>query len=49
MSPPRLPTGTVTFLFTDIENSTPLWEKYPEVMKFVLAKHDFYSEGSCRN
>ena len=41
MSPPRLPTGTVTFLFTDIENSTPLWEKYPEVMKFILAKHDF--------
>ena len=35
-----LPTGTVTFLFTDIENSTPLWEKYPEEMKSALAKHD---------
>ena len=34
------PTGTVTFLFTDIENSTPLWEKYPEAMKSALAKHD---------
>jgi len=35
-----LPTGTVTFLFTDIENSTPLWEQYPEEMKSALAKHD---------
>src|SRR5688572_24599765 len=35
-----LPTGTVTFLFTDIEGSTQLWEKHPEAMKAVLAKHD---------
>lgn len=35
-----LPSGTVTFLFTDIENSTSLWEKYPETMKSALAKHD---------
>ena len=35
-----LPSGTVTFLFTDIENSTPMWEKYPEAMKSALAKHD---------
>lgn len=35
-----LPTGTVTFLFTDIEGSTRLWEKYPEGMKTALAKHD---------
>ena len=35
-----LPTGTVTFLFTDIEGSTKLWEKYPETMKSALAKHD---------
>jgi len=35
-----LPKGTVTFLFTDIENSTPLWEQYPEEMKSALAKHD---------
>jgi predicted ATPase/class 3 adenylate cyclase/tetratricopeptide (TPR) repeat protein len=35
-----LPTGTVTFLFTDIEGSTQLWEKYPEGMKGALAKHD---------
>jgi len=36
----NLPSGTVTFLFTDIENSTPLWDKYPEAMKSALAKHD---------
>ncbi|HEX9839655.1 MAG TPA: adenylate/guanylate cyclase domain-containing protein, partial [Anaerolineales bacterium] len=36
----NLPSGTVTFLFTDIEGSTQLWEKYPESMPVVLAKHD---------
>ena len=35
-----LPSGTVTFLFTDIEGSTKLWEKYPEPMKRALARHD---------
>ncbi len=34
------PTGTVTFLFTDVEASTRLWETYPEAMKDALAKHD---------
>ncbi len=37
---PNPPTGTVTFLFTDIEGSTALWEKYPEAMKPALARHD---------
>jgi predicted ATPase/class 3 adenylate cyclase len=37
----RLPSGTVTFLFTDIEGSTQLWERHPEAMKEALAKHDF--------
>ncbi len=39
MSSP-LPTGTITFLFTDIEGSTELWEKYPHAMKTALAAHD---------
>ncbi|HMX21252.1 MAG TPA: adenylate/guanylate cyclase domain-containing protein, partial [Anaerolineales bacterium] len=36
----ELPFGTVTFLFTDIEGSTKLWEQHPEAMKTALAKHD---------
>ena len=36
----KLPTGTVTFLFTDIEGSTRLWEQYPEAMGKALARHD---------
>ena len=35
-----IPSGTVTFLFTDIEGSTKLWEQYPEPMKRALARHD---------
>jgi len=35
-----LPTGTVTFLFTDLEGSTRLWEQHPEEMKAALARHD---------
>jgi predicted ATPase/class 3 adenylate cyclase len=35
-----LPSGTVTFLFTDLEVSTRLWEEYPDAMKAVLARHD---------
>ena len=34
------PTGTVTFLFTDIEGSTVLWQTYPNAMQTVLARHD---------
>ena len=34
------PSGTVTFLFTDIEGSTQLWEQHPEAMKPALARHD---------
>lgn len=39
-NPHNLPSGTVTFLFTDIEGSTKLWERYPEAMKTALARHD---------
>jgi predicted ATPase/class 3 adenylate cyclase len=37
---PELPTGTVTFLFTDVEGSTRLWEEFPEAMQSALARHD---------
>src|SRR5262245_20166284 len=35
-----LPSGTVTFLFTDIEGSTKLWEQHPQAMRSALARHD---------
>ena len=34
------PSGTVTFLFTDIEGSTRRWEAEPAAMKQALARHD---------
>jgi predicted ATPase/class 3 adenylate cyclase len=36
----QLPTGTVTFLFTDLESSTRLWEQYPEAMNAALGRHN---------
>ena len=36
----QLPSGTVTFLFTDIEGSTRLWEAHPDAMRPALARHD---------
>ena len=35
-----LSTAAVTFLFTDIEGSTRLWEYYPQAMRAALARHD---------
>jgi predicted ATPase/class 3 adenylate cyclase/Tfp pilus assembly protein PilF len=35
----RLPTGTVTFLFTDIEGSTTLAQQFPAEMPALLARH----------
>src|SRR5215831_10781823 len=34
-----LPTSTVTFLFSDIEASTTLWEQAPEAMRSLLGWH----------
>ncbi|MGH8048416.1 MAG: adenylate/guanylate cyclase domain-containing protein, partial [Chthoniobacterales bacterium] len=34
------PTGTITFLFSDIEGSTRLWERYPVAMGDALQRHD---------
>jgi predicted ATPase/class 3 adenylate cyclase/Tfp pilus assembly protein PilF len=34
------PTGTITFLFTDIEGSTRLWEQYPQQMQAAVERHD---------
>lgn len=35
-----LPAGVVTFVFSDIEGSTRLWESEPEGMALSLARHD---------
>src|SRR5215213_6950778 len=37
---PSPPTGTVTFLFTDIEGSTKMWERERTTMSEALALHD---------
>jgi predicted ATPase/class 3 adenylate cyclase len=34
------PTGTLTFLFTDIEGSSRMWESSPQAMQAALARHD---------
>lgn len=34
------PSETVTFLFTDVERSTQLWERSPDAMRAALVRHD---------
>jgi predicted ATPase/class 3 adenylate cyclase len=38
--------GVVTFLFTDIEGSTRLWEQEPERMRPALARHDAIAKAT---
>ena len=45
----NLPAGTVTFLFTDIEGSTQLWEQYPAAMQAALARHDAILRAAIEN
>jgi predicted ATPase/class 3 adenylate cyclase len=40
------PSGTVTFLFTDIEGSTQLWELAPDAMRTAVARHDEIVRGA---
>jgi class 3 adenylate cyclase len=37
---PAPPSGTVTFLFTDVVGSTQRWEREPDEMAKVMARHD---------
>jgi predicted ATPase/class 3 adenylate cyclase len=41
-----LPSGIVTFLFTDIEGSTPLWERDPDAMRQSLMLHNAILEDA---
>jgi len=43
---PELPGGTLTFLFSDMEGSTALWERAPEAMGTALARHDAMLAGA---
>ena len=43
------PSETVTFLFTDIEGSTKLWEAQPEQMRLALARHDALLRQAIEN
>ncbi|MGB8645346.1 MAG: tetratricopeptide repeat protein [Anaerolineae bacterium] len=43
---PDLPSGIVTFLFTDIEGSTRLWEQHPDAMRHAMQRHDQLVEES---
>jgi class 3 adenylate cyclase len=36
----ELPSGTVTFLFTDIESSSAQWEADPANMRAAKRRHD---------
>jgi len=38
------PSGTVTFLLTDLEGSTRMWEQDPVAMKAAMARHDHLLE-----
>jgi predicted ATPase/class 3 adenylate cyclase len=42
----ELPSGTVTFLFTDLVVSTRLWEQEPDAMSAALARHDEILRGA---
>jgi class 3 adenylate cyclase len=44
----ELPSGTVTFLLTDVEGSTALWEAAPEAMLTALVRHDALLENAVR-
>jgi predicted ATPase/class 3 adenylate cyclase len=41
-----LPTGTITFFYTDIEGSTRLWEHQPNAMRRALERHDAILRGA---
>jgi predicted ATPase/class 3 adenylate cyclase len=43
------PTGTVTFLFTDIEGSTRLWDRAATAMRTALARHDAIVRGAIES
>ena len=47
--PATLPSGTLTFLFTDIEGSTARWEHQREAMAAALVRHDALVRGAIES
>lgn len=43
---PPLPSGLLTFLFTDVVDSTALWERAPGLMDATLSRHDTLIEAA---
>ncbi|MEA3186570.1 MAG: hypothetical protein QOD99_400, partial [Chthoniobacter sp.] len=41
------PSGTITFLFTDIEGSSQLWDLHRAAMQVALARHDAILREAC--
>ena len=41
-----LPAGTVTFLLTDVEGSTPRWDRDPDGMAVVIDRHEVILHGT---
>src|SRR5215213_7209736 len=41
----ELPSGTMTFLLTDIEGSVPLWDQNADAMQRALVRHDALIDG----
>jgi predicted ATPase/class 3 adenylate cyclase len=41
------PAGTLTFLFTDIEGSTELWQQHPAAMPAALERHHALLHAAC--
>ncbi len=42
---PQHPSGTVTFLFSEIEDFSRLWEQHPQAMKAAVPQHDAIMKG----
>src|SRR5215208_7196606 len=48
--PFALPTGTVTFLLSDVEASTRRWEQVPEAMAVAIPRHyELLEDAICRH
>ncbi len=41
--------GALTFVFTDLEASTRLWERFPEAMQAAMARHDAILQAAVEN